>query len=224
MSKTISTGTLGLRFMQNAQKRAQVKEEQILTAKVKDEAEWEVSAAIRESWKTSDSQSVTYEPSYLPFLFPSISMEAEPTKLKGRRVFKKGREVYETNATVSESSTEPRPELTTPERKPGGRPVRVAANRPMIKATSSTNPPDNAQTAKQAIFDNSGVGTDLPVTRSVPGPSIQPAPLVFLKPSGVDDPAEEIIQSARKVAKSKRDRGPEAGETPARKKKRKSVD
>lgn len=48
--KKLSTSTMGLRFMQNAQKKILVKEEQLVKAKIKDDAEWEVSREVRESW------------------------------------------------------------------------------------------------------------------------------------------------------------------------------
>lgn len=48
--KTLSKGTLGLRFMQNAQRAKQQAAVDFERAKVKDDAEWEVSKEIREAW------------------------------------------------------------------------------------------------------------------------------------------------------------------------------
>lgn len=53
--KTISTGTLGLRFMQNAQRAKQLKEVEAERAHVKDEAEWEVDQKVRDSWSSSNA-------------------------------------------------------------------------------------------------------------------------------------------------------------------------
>ena len=50
MSKTLSNGTLSLRFMQNAQRAKQQAQIELEAAKVKDEAEWEVSQAVKDEW------------------------------------------------------------------------------------------------------------------------------------------------------------------------------
>lgn len=58
--KTLSNGTLSLRFMQNAQRaklQAQVEAEQ---AKVKDDAEWSVSQEVRDAWGLGESSSKQY--------------------------------------------------------------------------------------------------------------------------------------------------------------------
>ena len=52
-SKTLSNGTLSLKFMQNAQRAKQEKAVELQRAKVKDEAEWEVSNEIKEAWGLS---------------------------------------------------------------------------------------------------------------------------------------------------------------------------
>lgn len=49
-AKKISTGTLGLRFMQNAFRAKQLGQVEAQQARVKDEAEWEVQAEVREGW------------------------------------------------------------------------------------------------------------------------------------------------------------------------------
>ena len=50
MSKVLSNGTLSLRFMQNAQRAKQQAQVEAEQAKVKDEAEWEVSKEVRDAW------------------------------------------------------------------------------------------------------------------------------------------------------------------------------
>ena len=57
MSKTISKGTLGLRFMQNAQRAKQQAEVALEQAKIKDEAEWEVSQEVKDAWGLGTSRS-----------------------------------------------------------------------------------------------------------------------------------------------------------------------
>ena len=48
--KSLSNGTLSLRFMQNALRSKQQAAVELERAKVKDDAEWEVSKEIREVW------------------------------------------------------------------------------------------------------------------------------------------------------------------------------
>ena len=60
-SKSISTGTLSLRFMQNAHRAKQLKEVELDRALVQDDGMWEVSQAIRDAWglqRNSDSSLV----------------------------------------------------------------------------------------------------------------------------------------------------------------------
>lgn len=60
-SKSISTGTLSLRFMQNAHRAKQLKEVEPDRAEVKDDGMWEVSQAVRDAWglpRYSDSSLV----------------------------------------------------------------------------------------------------------------------------------------------------------------------
>jgi hypothetical protein len=54
--KTLSTGTLNLRFMQNARRAQQLSgvDVELEKAHVKDEAEWEVSPEIRKAWGLAD--------------------------------------------------------------------------------------------------------------------------------------------------------------------------
>lgn len=103
--KKVSKSTLGLRFMQNALRAKQLELEQV---KVTDEAEWEIDPKIRETWggqpEHISQTSVTSEPSYLPFLFPSLQNREDSTQdesgassfdihpTRGRRKFNKNGE------------------------------------------------------------------------------------------------------------------------------------
>ena len=59
MSKGISKGTLGLRFMQNALRAKQEAEVELERAKIKDEAEWEVSQEVKDAWGIGPSAAST---------------------------------------------------------------------------------------------------------------------------------------------------------------------
>ena len=59
MSKGISKGTLGLRFMQNALRAKHEAEVELERAKIKDEAEWEVSQEVKDAWGIGPSTSST---------------------------------------------------------------------------------------------------------------------------------------------------------------------
>jgi hypothetical protein len=50
VEKLLSSGTLNLRFMQNARRAQQFPRAEPEQAHVKDDAEWEVSPEIREAW------------------------------------------------------------------------------------------------------------------------------------------------------------------------------
>ncbi|KII83646.1 hypothetical protein PLICRDRAFT_47122 [Plicaturopsis crispa FD-325 SS-3] len=193
--KTLSNGTLGLRFMQNARSK-QTTQVEADRAKVKDDGEWGVTEEIREAWGIGSSskppsQTVSYETSYLPFLFPSLpgsssDMPPESSKPKGRRNFnKKGQEV---EPKVAET------EAPAPPGKPpqdGLSNASSASRRPTSISGSSLNAiptarmskptKDPSKTAKSIIHDISGVGTDL--RRPTPKSN------TFMKPSGVDEPA-----------------------------------
>ncbi|KAI6102984.1 hypothetical protein F5141DRAFT_1065552 [Pisolithus sp. B1] len=77
--KSLSTTTLALRFMKNgAHRQVEQQKVELEQAHVKDDAKWEVSEEVRRAWEVvhggdEDRKHVTYEQSYLPFLFPSLS-------------------------------------------------------------------------------------------------------------------------------------------------------
>jgi len=56
-TKSLSTSTLSLRFMQNAHRAKQMKEVELDRAEVKDDGKWEVSQVIRDSWGLSRENS-----------------------------------------------------------------------------------------------------------------------------------------------------------------------
>jgi hypothetical protein len=55
--KTLSTGTLSLRFMQNAHRAKQLAEVEAEQAKITDEAEWEVTKEVKDAWEIGSGSS-----------------------------------------------------------------------------------------------------------------------------------------------------------------------
>ncbi|KAG6853843.1 hypothetical protein C0991_000837 [Blastosporella zonata] len=241
-TKTISRGTLGLRFMQNAQRAKQLKEVEAERAPV-NEDEWRVDPKIRDVWgpssSSSNSQTISYESSYLPFLFSdeeSTSLSAQNVQNpKGRRVFNK-HGVEE----IAEKQPEPAVTETPPDEKwlVHPRPKTISGGPGGLFGFPDQQPskPNNAKTAKETIYDNTGVGKDLRASKqqvsnliSTPTPPAKP---VFLKPAGVDEPQDtkpspatnassDIIQGARSK-KVKRERpGMADGEEDTKRKKKK---
>ena len=54
-SKTLSTGTLSLRFMQNASRAKQLKEVELDRAEVHDDGKWEIGQAAKDVWGPSSN-------------------------------------------------------------------------------------------------------------------------------------------------------------------------
>ncbi|KAG5637701.1 hypothetical protein H0H81_003556 [Sphagnurus paluster] len=232
-AKTISSGTLGLRFMQNVQRAKQLKEVEAERAPVKDDGEWEIDPKIRDAWGTKSS---------------STSTSSE--KPKGRRVFNKHgvEDVPQEKVPASSPTTTPPDNQNRPK----------VHHRPKISdksgaglfgfpdEPSSKSKTKSSKTAKQAIYDNTGVGEDLrrratktrDVDEALAADSLK-LKSVFLKPAGVDEPTPagsgpssishnsdpDVIQGARSK-KAKRDRTnadqPDGEDAKPKKKKKKS--
>jgi len=190
--------------MQNAQRAKQLKEVEFEKAAVKDDGQWEVPQEVRDAWglvSGSSAQSVVHESSYLPFIFPSLTdSSAQPEnplmtqRPKGRRTFdKKGREVtQDTVEPEPTSNASPQKEEKNASSESGSKKSRIHP-RPISISDSSGKllsgfPSKHTKTAKQVIYDNSGVGTDLRPPK--PTYPVKSMPNVFLKPSGVDDPGD----------------------------------
>lgn len=232
-SKTLSTGTLSLRFMQNANRAKHLKEVELDRAEVHDDGKWEIGQAAKDVWGSSSnaepSVSAIHEASYIPFLFGGSSQESNATdKLKGRRVFgRQGVEITqeslssESKPTTTTPQTPPAPETSTKGRKIHPRPISISASGSSgrLRGFEQLKEQKNGKTAKQAIFETGGVGVDLrgpSSTKPQPTPAkATVTPDTFLKPSGVDDPKEldssvgssktTVIDGAR-MKRSKRDR------------------
>ncbi|KAG7452787.1 uncharacterized protein BT62DRAFT_1070508 [Guyanagaster necrorhizus] len=217
--KTLSNGTLSLRFMQNAHRAKQLKEVELEKAQVKDSDEWAIPKEIQESWGKSTSDAVSYEDSYLPFLFPTESSGSSSSAQKqanGRRVFKKGEEVI---GTKPSTETPPQPRHSSQ-----STPQAALKKEKMISLNlkTSSKVKKSNKSAKQAIFETRNVGTDL---------RPPPASKGFLKPAGVDDPKaasiSEVVESslgfgARERKRPNDNTTPADGETRTKKKKKKT--
>lgn len=213
--KTLSTGTLNLRFMQNARRAQQLSEVDVELDKahVKDEAEWEVAPEIRKAWglvdgvrgSNSDSDDL-YERSYMPFLFPSLSETPSPggengtpsspisfsaAKPHGRRKFNKNGEEsskpQEVRSAVA-SVADVQPDES--------RKIKIKSISSSTNSSTSAKPSKKLkESASRVIYDNSNVGVDLRSgslsssrMTSVPK-SASTGGNAFMKPAGVDDPS-----------------------------------
>lgn len=120
-------------------------------------------------------------------------------------------------ANVSTSSVNPPPSKG---RKIHPRPISITASEAsghLRGFEEFNNPKDSRMTARQAIFESGGVGTDLRGQAQIPSKA------TFMKPAGIDDPqatqsassamssnANKIISGAReKKAKRQRDAPPD---------------
>ncbi|KAG1787269.1 uncharacterized protein HD556DRAFT_1410172 [Suillus plorans] len=207
--KTLSTGTLNLRFMQNARRAQQLSgvDVELEKAHVKDEAEWEVAPDIRKAWglvdgSNSDSNDDLYERSYMPFLFPSAPGPGEDNgtsssstsfggmKPQGRRKFNK-------HGEESFKPPEVRPAATTvadvqPDEK---RKTKIKSISSSTHSNTSAKPLKKLkEPASRVIYDNSSVGVDLRSSLSSNRTSVAKSTVssdskAFMKPAGVDDPS-----------------------------------
>ncbi|TFK92150.1 hypothetical protein K466DRAFT_595475 [Polyporus arcularius HHB13444] len=219
--KTLSNGTMSLRFMQNAQRaklQAQVEAEQ---AKVKDDAEWSVSQEVRDAWGMKQSSSlrdeVQHETSYVPFIFQADGGEASssatpssstPT-FRGRRTFNaRGQEVVqevskaEQDGSVSQNG-EPGADSRTRGEKPRSRfeklPTSISGFRTPISTQRDTKS-SRTKTAQMLIREDVSVRPPAFLQPSDSAP-IPPA-TGFIKPAGIDEP----VLPPRKTAADSRKR------------------
>ncbi|KAF7310211.1 hypothetical protein MIND_00394800 [Mycena indigotica] len=197
-SKALSTSTLSLKFMQNAAARKGATATGTLTkAEVQDEVDgaWAVPGAdARRAMAESEGREgvVSYEASYMPFLFG--------TETKGRRAFRKGREVDELGAIATEKAA-PAQELP---------PVKAAGK---VRAISSQSglPEKNKKakkeggSARDAIFAAPVTGlpsaTPDPPTQRQKTKKDKDRPPTFLRPAGVDAPPSQPSTSKATMAR-----------------------
>ncbi|KZT68015.1 hypothetical protein DAEQUDRAFT_728282 [Daedalea quercina L-15889] len=246
-AKAISNSTLSLRFMQNAQRvkmQAQVEAEQ---AKIKDDAEWSVSQEVRDAWgigsssstqKQTKLQSVTYEASYVPFIFGEEDEGKEegeedvgvgpsscrPALAKGRRTFnERGQEVLRNEVPDSEHDAEAADEAAglSNALKGKGRPASISG----FKAPLPTKPRDGkkarTKTAQELIRETAAAApvslSSVPTSSAV---NVKSEPAGFLKPAGVDAPPLADANSGYKRRQRDRDMVPDPTESKRKKRKK----
>ncbi|KAL6302606.1 hypothetical protein BKA93DRAFT_751133 [Sparassis latifolia] len=199
--KTLSNATLSLRFMQNAQRakmQAQVEAEQ---AKIRDEAEWEVSKEVKEAWgissisgsepviRLSFSRSVTHETSYVPFLFSSEGVAAGPSRVRGRRTFNHGEETIPKEKNDATDAEKKAPADTAEPPLSTKRPTSISGFKVPVSTTQKGSKKARKKTVQMLIHETPAVQLpfSLPAT---PETASAPAPLTtrFMKPAGIDDP------------------------------------
>ncbi|KAI0092347.1 hypothetical protein BDY19DRAFT_884858 [Irpex rosettiformis] len=218
MSKTLSNGTLSLRFMQNAQRAKQLAQVELEQAAIKDEAEWEVSQEIKDAWGIASSSSntrtstvTTHEASYIPFIFTDVgSSNAEDSSVRprGRRTFNaKGLEVKE------------EPVIQTAQDKAHVAPQRVTSisgfKAPLPTKQKNSGKAKN-KTAQELIREDfkTQPSSHLIDTTSSAG---------FLKPSGVDAPSlnRPKLDALSPAQSLKRERDSATGDASTNKKRKK---
>ncbi|KAG9311123.1 hypothetical protein JVU11DRAFT_9035 [Chiua virens] len=203
VEKTLSSGTLSLRFMQNARRAQHLPHLKPDQAHLKDDAEWEVAPEIRNAWHQSayrDEKAVTYETSYLPFLFPSLQdtpaadapsslSPSYPLCPRGRRVFnKRGEEItQQASSSTTDIISQQNINRQATEQTKKIRPHSISSVAHTARQSKKSNE-DPSKDAKHAIFDLTGVGTDLRQSSSIQGTT-------FLRPAGVDAPANSAKTS-----------------------------
>ncbi|KAI6113594.1 hypothetical protein EDD16DRAFT_1834398 [Pisolithus croceorrhizus] len=207
--KSLSTTTLALRFMKHGvHRQAEQQRVELEQARVKDDAEWEVSEEVRRAWEVvhggdEDRKHVTYEQSYLPFLFPSLSdgqigKGGDETRDIGTQntvsLLPRGRRTFDKHGREDVTTADP-PTATT---KKLGRLKSISSfGKPQSSKKGKEKTSDEgaeidrekherdlSKAAKNVIRDISGVGMDLRAQR----------PSGFMKPQGVDAPVRVNVK------------------------------
>ncbi|KAI0758928.1 hypothetical protein C8Q74DRAFT_273124 [Fomes fomentarius] len=241
--KTLSNGTLSLRFMQNAQRaklQAQVEAEQ---ANIKDDAEWSVAQDVREAWGiggwSHSNDEVQHESSYLPFIFQSDFGEGSSSnsqvnsglKYRGRRTFNaRGKEVgfqetkqkvenSEEGTLTGEHQADSQGKSVNTDDKPRSRFEKHLTSISGFTAPLSTRRDEQkprTKTAQMLIREDISVHPP----ESLRPTSTLPA-MGFVKPAGVDEPIPPIRKAAAESRKRDRDQDSVADRPSSEGKKRK---
>ncbi|KAH9911481.1 uncharacterized protein BXZ73DRAFT_91871 [Epithele typhae] len=233
--KTLSNGTLSLRFMQNAQRaklQSQVTAEQ---AKIKDDAEWSVSQELKDAWGIGQSSGSTddtvHEDSYVPFMSqaetssgPSSSEPPSKAVLKGRRTFTPRGEVIaeESKDKQDGEDLEEKPDDLEYDDHPRPKRRAMPTSISNFKAPISTRPDGDKKvarkTAQQLIREIAPIDVSTPPDTSRSARPPAPSGTAFMKPEGVDAP----VPLPSKLVK--RERVESAGSAEGKKKRKKKKD
>ncbi|KAI0742890.1 hypothetical protein C8Q80DRAFT_1058252, partial [Daedaleopsis nitida] len=202
--KSLSNGTLSLRFMQNAHRAKQQAQVEAEQAKIKDDAEWSVSMEVRDAWGIGSSiasarTEIEHETSYLPFIFqsdlgegPSGSQSSSGARPRGRRTFNaRGKEVIEDLKSEEPEDVQIREKGQGEDHKPRTkfekRPTSISGFKGSLSTRRDEKKP-RMKTAQMLIRE------DIPVRAPLPSPPQSfetasiPSATGFIKPAGVDDP------------------------------------
>ncbi|EJD47633.1 hypothetical protein AURDEDRAFT_183822 [Auricularia subglabra TFB-10046 SS5] len=169
-TKKLSNGTLSLRFMQNAKTLQKLRQEPSEPAKVQHEAEWTV-PGYRPATSIASAGAISYESSYMPFLYESQAGSSTPVRASGRRVFKHGKELDKSEILTQPMESVPKPIKSEDEAEDD-------------EPSAPSSPP---RQRKKTKTDSKG---EQATAVAPPKPTRQPLPQAagFLRPGGVDAP------------------------------------
>ncbi|KAE9406664.1 hypothetical protein BT96DRAFT_971690 [Gymnopus androsaceus JB14] len=205
--KKLSTGTLSLKFMQNAQRAKQLKEVELEKAPVEDDGQWEVAKEIRESWGPTESERITTE---------SSSEAAPPVDNPD-------------SSSPSSSSVRPAPQIDSGIGRSTTRPITKSTK--VAKLAIFDNSEVGTDLRRPTNTNNDSVASSSFSFSHKASTIASPSSNVFLKPAGVDEPkASNASNGSAAVIVTKRERKTSAtqadtdmgGDGPKRKKKKKS--
>ncbi|KAI0339119.1 hypothetical protein BDW22DRAFT_1432026 [Trametopsis cervina] len=227
MSKTLSNGTMALRFMQNAQRAKEQAQVELEQARIKDEAEWEVSQETKDAWGIASTSpgsvlsaaAAVHEASYIPFLFATNPVESSssvsgPAQPKGRRKFTANGKEEIKKTDESKPTPEPQIEQEAPRRLTSISGFRVPLSNEMKSSGKG-----KSKSVQELIREN------VKKRPFVPTDSAQssPAGTRFVKPAGVDGPSVMRTEPAKfhEANSLKRERELPSGDSPSAEMKKK---
>ncbi|KZW02398.1 hypothetical protein EXIGLDRAFT_759900 [Exidia glandulosa HHB12029] len=168
-AKKLSNGTLSLRFMQKA-KNLQTMREEAEPTRILHEAEWIV-PGYRPSKAVAREESVSYENSYIPFIYDGDE-EVPPKRTSGRRVFKHGKEIE--HGAKADEDQEPQ--------------EKDEASDSVVHSKPSTSHYSPNRKPKKEHQDDQDTPPPPPIPSTTPATGRAPVPTGFLRPGGVDAP------------------------------------
>ncbi|KAG8902086.1 hypothetical protein FRC00_002005 [Tulasnella sp. 408] len=231
--KTLSNGTLALKFMQKAALKAQNGNAPVVElhqAKVVDEAEWDVGKEVRQAWglapsgdkstgrSSSSSTGIIYETSYLPFLYGQAEDDAsnddEEAEVSQSLLATTSRPGRWSNLKVEEpkAKTEPRANGEDSGDKPNEDLERSPSTRNSPSSSAEPQPSSSKQKGKRKLEDEEDLKPPL-LSSSSPDLPSQVHTTGFLRPAGVDAPPTTTpkVHDATAAPKRKKKKRQESG-------------
>ncbi|KIO29223.1 hypothetical protein M407DRAFT_242691 [Tulasnella calospora MUT 4182] len=232
--KTLSNGTLALKFMQKAALKTQNGDApvvQLHQAKVVDEAEWDVGKEVRQAWglassgdKTagpsgSSSTGIIYETSYLPFLYGQVEDDVtdddEEDEVSQSLLSTTSRPGRWSNLKVEEPKAKTEPQVKDEDA--ADKPTEDLEHSPsaLNSPSSSGDPPlsSSKKKDKRKLEDEDDIEQPVLSTSSSGRLSQVHATTGFLRPAGVDAPSGSAPKAheASTAPKRKKKKGHEPG-------------